>query len=396
MVPPRSATPARNPRPDLSLLGRILLLSLVGSVGLCASPGRAANGVPTADHVVVVIMENKFYQDVWTAPYMASLIDSGALFMASYAVTNPSQPNYIAIWSGSTQGVVDDQCPAPGSPFATSNLGAACEAAGIGWKAYSEDLPFPSYPGCVSGDSLYVRKHAPWTNFSNLNHQRERRIQDLATDIAAGTFPRLAFVIPNQCNNTHDCPVATGDAWLAANVPALIEAAGPSGLVIVTWDEDDSNHGNHILTVFAGGLVRSGAVSYRWIDHYSVLRTICEALGLAPFGTASARSPITDVWVPTAGLDDATDAFVPVARPNPSHVGFELSLPIASAEPVLGTIYDAAGRRVVSLVPRTAGGEAILRWDGCSADGRRASPGAYFLRLEAGRQRWVEKLLLIP
>jgi phosphatidylinositol-3-phosphatase len=396
MVPPRVAAPARNAMRRLSLLGRILILTLLGTLAVPAAPVCAVNGVPTADHVVVVIMENKFYQDVWTAPYTASLIDAGTLFMSSYAITNPSQPNYIAIWSGSTQGVVDDQCPAPGSPFTTANLGAACEAAGISWKAYSEDLPFPSYPGCVGGDSLYVRKHAPWTNFSNLNHQRERRFQDLATDIAGGTLPRLAFVIPNQCNNTHDCPVATGDAWLAANVPALLEAAGPSGFVIVTWDEDDDFHGNHILTIFAGGLVKSGYVTYRWIDHYSVLRTICEALGLAPFGTAAARSPITDVWVPTAGVDDAAAPAATAVRPNPSRGPFELRLAADPSRPVDGVIYDAGGRRVTGLIPRAAGGETILRWDGRWADGRPATPGAYFLKIDTGGQRQVEKLILVP
>ena len=391
------------PRTPIRLLSRLrrirlpgFILVLVGGLMMAIGPASAVNGVPTPEHIIVVIMENKFYQDVWDEPYTASLIASGSLFTQSYAITNPSQPNYIALWSGSTQGVTNDICPAPGSPFHVANLGQACEAQGISWRSYSENLPAPGFSGCLSGDSLYVRKHAPWTDFGNLNHQRERRFSDLAVDIANGTLPRLAFVVPNQCNNTHDCPVATGDAWLAANMPTFLQAAGPNGFVILTWDEDDSYHGNHILTVFAGGLVKSGYVSGQTIDHYSVLRTICDAFGLAPIGMAAARAPITDVWVPTAGADDPANAPLSVqVRPNPSWGSFEITVRGSSADPPEASVFDATGRRVAHLRPDPAGSASRLRWDGLDYDGQSAAAGHYFLHIAAGDRRWVEKLTLI-
>jgi hypothetical protein len=67
--------------------------------------------------------------------------------------------------------------------------------------------------------------------------------------------------------------------------------------VILTWDEDDSAAGNHILTVFAGGLVDPGVVSGRFVTHYTIVRTICDVLGLAPFGQAAVEAPIDDVWL---------------------------------------------------------------------------------------------------
>jgi acid phosphatase len=264
-----------------------------------AHASHAHAGVPRFDHVMVVIMENKSYDQTRAASYTAGLIAAGSSFSASSAVTHPSLPNYLALWSGSTEGVTDDACPPKGAPYPSENLGHACEAQGLTWRAYSEDLPSAGSTVCAGNGKLYTRKHDPWTYYSNLNHANERPYTDLASDIAAGRLPRLAFVIPNNCHNTHDegaCTVAVGDAWLAANLPAMIAAVGPRGVVILTWDEDDFTKVNRILTVMSGPLIRRGYVSTRAIDHYTVLRTIGDGLGLKPIGAAAHVAPITDVW----------------------------------------------------------------------------------------------------
>ena len=289
--------------PPLDRLCRAFLPAFFLLPGAFATVGAA---VPHHDRVVVVIMENKSYDEVRTQPYTASLISAGAVFTQSFATNHPSQPNYFVLWAGSTLGVTNDNCPAPGTPFSAENLGHACEAAGLTWRAYSENLAVAggiacSYDGNTS-TGLYTRKHDPWTCFVNLDHSRERPYADLATDIAGGTLPNLVFVIPNNCHNTHNsstpgCGVANGDAWLAANLPAIRGALGPKGLLILTWDEDDSSAGNHILTVFAGPLVVPGAVSTRTITHYTVVRTICDVLGLTPFAGAATATPIDDVWL---------------------------------------------------------------------------------------------------
>jgi len=265
-----------------------------------------AAGVPHLNHVVVVVMENKSYDQVRTQPYVASLIASGAAVPHSHGVTHPSQPNYLALWAASTLGVTTNGCPAPSSPFTAENFGHACEAAGKSWRAYSEDLPAPgstvcSYDGDIS-TGLYTRKHAPWTQFGNLDHTNERPYSDLALDLAAGTLPALAFIVPDNCHNTHNsgtpgCTVPDGDAWLAANLPAMLGALGPTGVLILTWDEDDNSTDNHILTVMVGAPVMPGAASNANVTHYTVVRTICEALGLPAFGLSAGEAPITDVWV---------------------------------------------------------------------------------------------------
>lgn len=287
-------------------------LGLASTLLLTFAPGSGrAAGVPAHDRVVIVVMENKSYDVARTQPYTMSLMAQGATFARSFGVAHPSQPNYLALFAGWDINVTSDACPAPGSPYSLENLGHACEASGKSWRAYSENLPAPGATGCSYDGNistgLYTRKHDPWTHFNNVNHLNERPYSDLAADLAGGTLPNLVYVIPNNCHNSHNsstpgCGVFDGDQWLAANLPPMIAALGPNGLLILTWDEDDSVSGNHILTVFVGPKVLVGAVSNVSVSHYTMVRTISEAMGLPVFGQALYANPITDVWqvpVPT-------------------------------------------------------------------------------------------------
>ncbi len=296
-----------NPIASLAPLARTALRPALGAVALLlACAGRAAAaGVPPHDHVVVVVMENKSYDQVRTQPYTTNLMQQGATFTNSFGVTHPSQPNYVALWAASTLGVINNNCPATGAPFGAENLGHACEAAGLSWRAYSENLATAGSAACSfdgsASSGLYTRKHDPWTQFGNLNHANERPYTDLAADLAANTLPNLAFIIPSNCHNSHNspapgCTVADADAWLAANLPAVLAALGARGLLILTWDEDDNVSGNHVLTVFAGAKVIPGAVAAQTVTHYTLTRLICEALGLAPFANGVAEPSITNVW----------------------------------------------------------------------------------------------------
>ncbi|HEY2956366.1 MAG TPA: alkaline phosphatase family protein [Candidatus Eisenbacteria bacterium] len=297
MLPTPGTASARPATPAAAWLAA---LTLCGA--LLAAPARPAPpAVPALEHVIVVVMENKSAERVLNptaCPFTAKLAGAWTRFSRSYAITHPSQPNYLALWSGSTLEVTSNACPPEGAPFEVENLGHALEAAGRTWRAYSEDLPRPGSPACDSRGRLYTRKHEPWTHFGNLRHENERPYEELAADIAGRRLPDLAFVIPNNCRNTHDCPLQTGDSWLAKELPAMIEAVGHRGLVVLTWDEDDHKAGNNILTVFAGAAVKAGYLSTRPITHYTVLRTLCDGLRITPFGAATAESPITDVWAP--------------------------------------------------------------------------------------------------
>lgn len=278
-----------------------LLLPLLLSGSSLATPALA---VPPHDRVVVVVMENKSYDEVRTQPYTASLMTQGAMFTNAFGVAHPSQPNYFAMWAGSTLGVTNDNCPPAGTPNPSENLGHAVELAGLRWRAYSENLASAGSTACSFDGSastgLYTRKHDPWTNFLNVDHSNERPYADLAADLAANTLPNLVFIIPNNCHNTHNstlgCGIADGDAWLAANLPAVIAALGPKGLLVLTWDEDDSSSNNHILTVMLGAQVLTGAVSAQTLNHFTVNRMICEALGLPLFANGRFEASVTNIW----------------------------------------------------------------------------------------------------
>jgi hypothetical protein len=287
---------------------RLLLLLLLSGASL-ATPALA---VPPHDRVVVVVMENKSYDEVRTQPWTAGLMTQGATFTNAFGVTHPSQPNYFAMWAGSTLGVTNDNCPPAGTPNSSENLGHACEVAGLRWRAYSENLANAGSTACSfdgnTSTGLYTRKHDPWTNFQNVTHANERPYADLAADLAANTLPNLVFIIPNNCHNTHNgtlgCGTADGDAWLAANMPAVIAALGPKGLLVLTWDEDDSSEGNHILTVFVGPQVVAGAVSAQTLNHFTLNRMICEALGLPLFANGRFEASVANIWkgvTPTRG-----------------------------------------------------------------------------------------------
>ena len=253
-------------------------------------------------HTVVVMMENHSYSQVIgnaQAPYLNRLASLGALFTDSRAVTHPSQPNYLAIFSGGTQGITDDSCP---HRFTAANLAAELIGAGRTFAGYSEDLPATGSSACTSGE--YARKHLPWTNFSNVPAADSRQFSRFpagspSAPIPSGDYARLptvSFVIPNLCDDTHDCSVATGDTWLRAHLGGYAAwAMTHHSLLIVTWDENDDSPGNHIATIFAGQTVRPGRSSQP-ITHYSVLRTIEALYGVPALGHATTAQPITGIW----------------------------------------------------------------------------------------------------
>jgi len=255
--------------------------------------GSPAAAVPRPAHTVVVVMENHSYGQVIgnpAAPFINQLARSGALFTRSFAVTHPSQPNYLALFSGSTQGVTDDSCP---QTFAAPNLAAGLAGAGLSFAGYSEDLPAAGSPACSQGD--YARKHVPWTDFSNVPGSVSKPFTSWpAGDFAA--LPTVSFVIPNLCNDMHNCDVATGDAWLRAHLGGYVDwAMSHDSLLVLTWDEDDDSQVNQITTILAGQLVRPGRYAEQ-INHYNVLATIETAYGLPRSGQAATAQPITDIW----------------------------------------------------------------------------------------------------
>jgi len=258
--------------------------------------------LPRPDHVVLVIEENKSYSQIIgnaSAPYINSLAGQGASFTQSYALTHPSQPNYIAFFSGSTQGVTDSTCPAPGAPYTTPNLGAELLAKGLTFGGYSEDLP--AIGSTVCNSLQYWRKHNPWVDWQGSGtNQLPPSVNLRWSDFPAtyASLPTVSIVVPNQDHDMHDgaTPVATGDAWLQAHLDGYVQwAKTHNSLFILTFDEDDGSEGNRVTTIFVGPMVKTGQYA-GLINHYNVLRTLEEMYGLAHAGAAATATPIPDCW----------------------------------------------------------------------------------------------------
>jgi hypothetical protein len=234
------------------------------------------------DHIVVVIEENHSYNQIVggsDAPYIQALIQRGALFTNAHGVTHPSQPNYLALFSGSTQGVTDDACK---KPFTAPNLASELINARLTFAGYSEDLPRVGYTGCSTKG--YARKHNPWVQFTNVPQELNRPFSDFPQDFS--NLPAVSFVIPNHQDDMHDGTVKQAYvSWAETH----------QSLLIVTWDEDDFAKDNHIPLIVIGPMVKMGEYGEN-VNHTNVLRTIEDVYHLPLLRDIHQIEPITSIW----------------------------------------------------------------------------------------------------
>jgi hypothetical protein len=282
-------------------------------------------GMPRADHIVIVVEENQDFHDIlgtgstpsslWSvippslltdAPYIRKLANQGASLVNSFGITHPSQPNYLAMFSGSAQGTTSDAVPT--KQFSAPSLGGQLIAAGLSFAGYSEDQPSAGYLGATSGD--YARKHNPWSDFTDVPAFSNLPLSSFPADFSK--LPTVSFVVPNQAHDMHSGSIRAGDSWLKSNLGGYATwAKSHNSLLIVTFDEGRS--GNHIPTIFFGANVRKAKLQLP-SDHYRLLRTIEGMYALVPLGNALNRAPLRKVF---SVATTATQSVGAVARPAP-------------------------------------------------------------------------------
>jgi hypothetical protein len=252
-----------------------------------ANASVEASGIPAFSHVYVIVMENKEYPSIVgdpDAPYINSLIARYGLATRYHAVTHPSEPNYLALFSGSTQGVTDDHI----HRISALNVVDQLEAKGHSWAVFAENVPLDCYrlnsaSGGPDGPGTYSRRHEPAIIFTDIarNPTRCAKITNFSHfDPMAAEFE---LIIPNICHDMHDCPVATGDNFLRHFVPKILHAPDfATSVLFLTWDEGTTGHGGggHIATLVIAPVVTPGTASAQWHTHYSLLHTIQKAWGL--------------------------------------------------------------------------------------------------------------------
>ena len=323
---------------------RLALLFVMGAAlwpvaVVAAEPGPATpSGLPVYDHIVIVVEENKDFDQILgdqsAAPYLRQLATEGAVFNQMFAEEHYSQGNYFWLFSGNNQNVgFFDQVPSKANhadyPFTASDLGEQLIKKGLTFKGYSESLPEIGYAGvigpenCDKVDCVYARKHVPWISFANVPNgstaetSSNLRFADFPNDF--DKLPTVAFVIPNLINDMHNGAPAqsipAGDSWLKQHLGAYCQwAKSHNSLLIVTFDENDDTFGyaglttpfanpgttyppanrlgqllldlrNRVVTIFAGAHIRPGIYPEgRGITHVNVLRTIEAMYGLPKSG----------------------------------------------------------------------------------------------------------------
>lgn len=239
--------------------------------------------------VFVVVMENRGYDSIVgnpNAPWINAALKKYGVALNYRAVAYPSQPNYLAMTSGSTHGVTsNDKVTVPGP-----NIGSQLTARGKTWRAYMQSYAScrdPYASSCNGG--RYAREHNPFASYG-----LAKQVVDMS-QLGRGPPPDFGFVVPDQCNDMHGAPgcgdlVRTGDRFLAATV-ATIARWARGALIFVTWDEDEGGS-NRVLTLVIGG---KRATSRRAYDHYSLLRTIQDHFGLRCLARTCSARPMTDL-----------------------------------------------------------------------------------------------------
>ena len=299
------------------------MLAAPAAAGAATIRDRA---VPHYDHVLVIVEENTGYRTIlergW-APNLAHLARQYGAATHMYAETHPSEGNYVALLGGDTFGIRDDDPHLVEGPSLATEL----RAKGLGWRAYLEDIPAAgslalASPGASNTPpGLYAAKHTGFTNFASVRED-PNRVRELVgfgaldADLRAGSVPAFALIVPNQCNDMHglgsrnapaDCAggdealVRRGDAHAAELVSAIQSSpiwtsAAATTAIVITWDEDgkefpgnprsccvaDAHNpgGGHIPTIVIANRGPRGLADPTPYNHYSLLRTIEDALGL--------------------------------------------------------------------------------------------------------------------
>jgi hypothetical protein len=314
-------------------------------------------GLPRPDHIVIVVDENHSYSSIVgspDAPYITSLTHQGANFTQYKALTAPSQPNYIALFSGSQQGVIDDNVP---YTFNAPSLGGQLIKKGLSFGGYSQDLPYAGFTG--TGKMGYRRRHNPWVDFTDVPPSANMPWTQFPSPGNYSKLPTVSFVVPNMSHDMHNGDVKTGDTWLKDNLDPYVQwAKTHNSLFVLTFDETDHKADKNIPTIVIGQPVKPGNYSAT-LNHYNLLRTIEDMYGLSHLGNAASAAPITGVW----------KGSTPTPPPSPGATSV-----VASAD---GFVWDGApaanfGRSSVLDVKYNSPGlnrNAYFRFDTASVSG---------------------------
>lgn len=295
-------------------------ITLAGAAAVTAATAPAANAAgpcgtvataPVYKHVIWIFMENHSFNDIIgssQAPYMNSLASECGLATNYHNISHPSLPNYLAATSGLSTSIFGG---VPWTSYLDCDPGILCETSapsifgqGESWKAYEESMP----SNCDKSDSgEFAARHDPPAFYTSLStcSTLDQPYTQLATDLADNSLPAFSFITPNLIDDMHDGTIADGDTWLSKNLPAILaskEYTSGSTAVFITFDEgsggyitescynNTSDQSCRVPTFVISPSTKAGTRSATFFNHYSLLATTEQLLGLPYLGQASSAA----------------------------------------------------------------------------------------------------------
>ncbi len=296
---------------------------LVTSVLVSPAFGQS---LPSFGNVVIVVGENQNYSTTYNSsnmPYLTSLANTYGLGVNYYADTHPSIGNYLNLVTGNI--LTDDDSRTPQNfPVSLNNIALEVQNAGGSWKDYVENLPNNATCGGLNAGRYYVR-HDPLEYLTTINQERSNFVcfSHFAKDLMAHQLPNLSWLVPNGCDDAHDCSVQTFDTWLRDRVGLLLTSSyfrpGGTGLLIIVFDENAGSGSPNCQTTTEGrgcggqvelvvvspyskrGYQSPGGDTRNYNNSYDegdILRLMAEGLGLptSNLGWATNGLPMADFF----------------------------------------------------------------------------------------------------
>jgi phosphatidylinositol-3-phosphatase len=350
-----------------------------------------SQAIPQPNKVVIVILENHSYQQIIDsayAPYIDSLASTGALFSDYHGLGYPSQPNYIKLFSGSDQGIINDNFPIGLIPFTTPNLASSLIDSGFTFKGYAESLDAPGT--IIWSNGAYYFKHTPWPCWQGPDPAQHQLPEEDSLNLPFSYFPSdydslpdLCFVIPNAANNMHDGTdpqrITQGDNWIRNNLGGYINwCQANNGLFILTFDEDDNVSNLRVpLIIYGPSLVVTGIYN-NYHNHYCLLRTLEDMFSLAYIDSDSVACPaITECWqlvsVPVINNQLSNVSVIP----NPVSSSTDIVISCSQKKADLKIfLKDSNGKKVKEFQMEIKNSKGQL-----SLDNKNFAKGIYFLTI---------------
>jgi hypothetical protein len=360
------------------------------------------------DRFIQIWLENTDFAQARSNPVFQNLTAQGILLSSYYAVTHPSEPNYIASAGGDFFGLASDDLTY--IPNNVSTIVDLLEAQSISWSSYQENMPTDGYPGYnytnPDNYTYYVRKHNPLVIFDSVGQNttraaRIRNFNDFAVDVDNDTLSQWIFVTPNLRNDAHDTTIEYAASWLDYWLVPLLQDSNfntPKTLILLTFDENETyNINNQVFSLLVGGVIPQSVwntTDDTFYTHYSILSTVQNNWGLGNLGRQDTNKTVSNVFafvanatsyqnnnlttdnLPLLNLTGTIpgalnpDAYVPYLAPNvdstgagggPTFVapGVNTSLN-ASTAPTPVNVTEAAGSSTSSTRGTGAGIQGVL------------------------------------